>query len=285
MFRNIKQVVETVTDVRHIASFRKVPTAATVQSQWIDYSMQPGNPSAQYYAAAPLRATTLTRSANGGINHGPNVSPSTKYLWNILAMSTGASPAYPIALVLLDYLLFYPFCDDSTTDVQTMDNTNALSRYTDGKGVQIMAVSQAARTGGQTFRVTYTNQDGVPGRVTPTVFQPNFAATGSVIGTVANSASASTPFLPLQEGDTGVRSIQSVQMISGVDIGLFCLVLVKPIESINIVGVDAPTEKTFFTDASNLPIIQDNAYLNFVGMPQSTLVGTNLQGLIECTWR
>jgi len=67
--------------------------------------------------------------------------------------------------VLLDYLLYYPSIDDGTLDEQVMDNTVTLPRYTDGKGVQMMAITTGVRTGGQTFQVKYTNSDGVAGRL------------------------------------------------------------------------------------------------------------------------
>lgn len=74
--------------------------------------------------------------------------------------------------ILCDYLLYYPFVDMSIAggEFQPMVNdTASLTRYTDGEGVQIMAVEVASQIGSSQFYVTYTNQDGVAGRVTPTI--------------------------------------------------------------------------------------------------------------------
>ena len=148
-------------------SFRKVPAVVTGQGTWYDYSMAPGNPSPQYYAATPLTAQTLSRSADGGLQHGGNVSPATKYLRRI-SMSCVTAGGAVQRMYLLDYLLFYPFVDMGTPDAQAMVNTQVLTRYTDGEGVQMMAVLVAPHgLVGDSFFVTYTNQDGTAGRVTP----------------------------------------------------------------------------------------------------------------------
>lgn len=62
-------------------------------------------------------------------------------------MMATAATALPMTLTLMDYLMYYPLIDEGTTDEQFMINTTPLTRYTDGAGVQIMAVSVAGRTG------------------------------------------------------------------------------------------------------------------------------------------
>jgi hypothetical protein len=185
---------------------------------------------------------------------------------------------------LCDYLLYYPFCDDGTTDAQVMDNTITLPRYTDGDGVQIMAISVAARVGGQTFQVTYTNQDGVAGRVTGVHTQNAVAAVGTVVTAATATAGAVGPFLQLQQGDTGVRSIESVQMISGVDVGLFTLVLVKPLFTTQLIEQAAPVEKQFVVQDVGLAAIQDNAYLNWLCCPNGSLSGVRITGVLTTSW-
>lgn len=53
----------------------------------------------------------------------------------------------PMSFILCDYLLYYPFVDTGTNDEQFMTNSVTLPRYTDGKGVQMMAVSVASNSG------------------------------------------------------------------------------------------------------------------------------------------
>jgi hypothetical protein len=188
-------------------------------------------------------------------------------------------------MMMLDYLLFYPFIDEGTQDAQTMDNTVTLPRHVTGAGVQIMAVSLAGRTGGQTFQVTYTNQAGVSGHLSQVVLQNTVSVNGSIV-TQRNGGNTATrgPFIPLQTGDTGVRSIESVQMISGVDVGLFALVLVKPVAQASLRGVDAPVEVDYLVDFSQAPEIANDAYLNVICCPSGSLAATTLYGDITTVW-
>lgn len=283
-FANVKALAEAELDGKSTyATWRKSPSQVSSAGVWFDLSMSPGNPVPQYYAASPGAAKALAQSTDGGIFHGGAVAPATKHLKRFTALTLTAT-ALPMPLMLCDYLVFYPFIDEGTTDEQLLDNTVTLPRHTDGVGVQIMAVSVAGRTGGQTFRVTYTNQDGVAGQVSQTVKQTTAAANGNVVTTDRAVVQCAGPFIPLAVGDTGVRSIESVQMISGPDVGLFALVLVKPIAQAMIRGIDAPVEVNYFTDFAQLPVIADDAYLNLIACPMGTLAATAIHGDITTVW-
>ena len=266
--------------------YRKAPAVVTVAGAWFDYSMAPGNPAPQYYAAAPLVAQTLSRSADGGIQHGGNVAPSTKYLRKVTAMAVTAA-GVPQRLYLLDYLMFYPFVDMGTADEQPMDNTQTLTRYTGGAGVRIMAVLVAPHgLVGDTFFVTYTNQDGTAGRVTPLHTMTTAASVnGTILTTQTAGAGRIGPFMALQGNDTGVRSIESVQCTAGTDVGLFTLVLVKPLAELTVREITAPAEVDFFLDAGcKCPAIADDAYLNFITCPNGSLTGIPLNGDALFVW-
>lgn len=86
-----------------------------------------------------------------------------------------------------------------TTEQTTNLPTAALPRYTDGIGV-MLALDVYTATGGTATTVTarYTNQDGTAGRVTQVVVWPASAPVGRRF------------ILPLQDGDTGVRSVEGV---------------------------------------------------------------------------
>jgi len=282
--RRVADIAESDIEGRStIYTWRKSPSQVTTAGIWFDLSMSPGNPVPQYYANTPLAAVVLRQSVDGGMAHGGNVSPSQKILREVMAMTTTAT-GLPMPMILMDYLLFYPFIDEGTIDEQPLTNTASLTRYTDGDGVQIMAVSVAGRTGGQTFSVKYCNQDGVEDRVTSTVLQNTAAANGSIVTTATASNGAAGPFIPLQAGDTGVRYIQSVTM-NGPDVGLFTLVLVKPLLQMQIRGIDAPVEvDPFLMKGTSLPVIQDDAYLNFIALPQGSLAATAIHGTIKTVW-
>lgn len=281
-FRNIATMIDAVetSGNSRIFSWRKVPTQTTAQGIWFDLSMSPGNPVPNYYAAAPLVSKKLAQSTDGGIFHGSNVSPSTKHLAKLMAM-TVTTTAVPLPMILCDYLLYYPFIDMSVFgEDQTMTQGDALSRYTTGSGVQMMAVEVASQIGGSRFYVTYTNQDGVSGRVTPTVTCNTQVSTGTIITTAPATAGTAGPFLPLQQGDSGVRSVQSVQFVTG-DVGLITIVLVKPLASLALYDITAPVERDFMVDGASLPQIQDDAYLNFICLPSGTLASAQFLGTAE----
>jgi len=281
---NVREILTAYDAGKYlIRSWRKVPSQATASGIWFDLSMSPGNPAPQYYAAAPLAATVLARSSDGGLDHGPNVSTgtTTKYLRKFMAM-TQTTTAVPLPIYLLDYLLYYSFV---TMDVGTQDmiNTNALTRYTDGAGVQVMAIEVAAQVGGSQFRFTYTNSAGVAGRVSQTVTCNTQVVNGTVITSAPTTLGTAGPFIPLQAGDSGVRSIQQVEFLTG-DVGLIALVLVKPLASASIFDITAPVEVDYLIDQNQMPIIRDDAYLNMIVHPSGTLASAPIQGLIETMW-
>jgi len=283
-FANVGEFCDAVNNGQGtVTAFRKSPSQITLAGKWFDLSMSPGNPSPQYYASAPLAAVQMKYSDQGGLYHGGNVSPANKYVKSLGVLSSFSTPM-PIPLILCDYLLYYPFIDDGTLDEQVLDNSVTLPRYTDGAGVQIMGVSVAARTGGQSFSVKYTNQDGVSGRVTLDHNQTNATAVATLVNQSATASSRpQSPFLTLQEGDTGVRSIESVTM-NGVDVGLFTMVLVKPLLSLQVYNITAFCEKASITDYTGMPKIEDDAFLNLLAYPNGTMAATSLHGILETVW-
>ena len=267
------------------ASFRKQATQTTGAGVWFDLSMSPGNPAPNYYIGSPNVFVPMKQSTDGGLRHGGNVNAlgRKKFLRKLMALTT---ETLPVSCRLLDYLGFYGFVDESVLDEQVMDNTQGLPRYADGRGVQLMPVVVAGHTGGQPFTVNYTNQDGVSGRITGTVTM----GTQIVNGTILHSQGSGTayvnngPFLPLQKGDTGVRSVESVTIGGIGDVGLFALVMVKPLATFSLFGIDAATEVDYLTDMASLPEILDDAYLNLIALPNTTLAGDPIHGIIETTW-
>lgn len=282
-FLNARDVADAQDAGRYTySSFRKMPTQTTGAGIWFDLSMSPGNPAPNYFIGSPNVFVPLAQSTDGGLRHGGNVG-TKKHLRKLMALSTVTTP---ISGRLLDYLGFYGFVDESVTDEQFMDNTVGLTRYANGKGVMLMPVVVAGHTGGQPFTVKYVNQDGVPDRITQTAVM----GTQVTNGTILHSQQAGTayvnngPFLTLQAGDTGVRSVQSVTIGGVGDVGLFALVLVKPLATFSLFGNDSATEVDYLVDTPTIPEIQNDAYLNLIVMPNGQIAGSTLLGTIETTW-
>lgn len=262
--------------------WRKVPAQTTASGIWFDLSMSTGNPLPNYYIGPIGVSTALARSTDGGIDHGPNVSPLRKVVNRFLVMNQTAT-AVPLPWVMCDYLMFYPFISQDAGDF-ALTNSITLPRYPTGAGVQIMPVVTNAQAGGAQFFVTYTNQAGVSGRTSKTVTCNTQGAPGTILTTAPATAGASGPFIPLQAGDSGVRSIENVTFLSS-DVGLFALVLVRPLLTGHLFDITGPTEIVTVVDRAHPPIpIVDDAFLGLICCPSGTLSGAPFNGEIETVW-
>jgi hypothetical protein len=280
---SVKDIVnsELIGKVRQY-TWRKNPSQTTTAGLWFDISMSSGNPVPKYwFDAAPLTAKAAYQSTDGGLFHGANVSTDSKYLRMFTAM-TATATALPLTIIVCDYCLYYPSIDEGTTDIQTLDNTVTLPRYTDGIGLQILPITVGTRTATAQFNVTYTNSEGIAGRTSQTVTL-NTASVGTVATAATATQDSGNPFIGLQIGDSGVRSIEAVNML-GLSDGLFSLILVKPLAYTMIRGIDAPVEKDFLVSQEQLPVIYDNAFVSFLCLPQGTLAGTGLIGDLKVVW-
>jgi len=284
-FQRFKDVNDSITTdgKSWVSSFRKVVSNATVAGTWCDLSYSPGNPAANFYATEPLVAATLP--SNKGIWHGGPVSTDKKYIKKLLAYSS--STAFQSSTLLLcDYILYYPFIDGDATGDQALDNTPVLSRTNTGAGVRAILVSQGSYSGNAQFSITYTNQNGTAGRVSPTV-TTNTAALAATIVHSGTHVGGSGPFIPLQAGDLGIRSVESINFVAS-NGGILALVLVKPICEIGLTEVTAtfstPSQYDNFYDFVSGVTIDDSAYLNFICLPTSSLSAAVVSGLVSTTW-
>lgn len=295
-FRSIAELVAADYAGRcHIAQFRKaVASAATPTSGWVDYSYFAGLPTANFYASSPLVAAVLETSK--GI-YVPQVSPFMQFIKSMTVMSGAASATSTTnqrqRLMLCDYLMYYPFVDtDAVGEEQLFENPITLPRYGSGK---VIAVAQSAASTVGTFTFTYTNQDGVPGRVSQAAFTQAVAGGGQVVSSARNAAGFH-PFLALQVGDTGVRSIESVTF-SAAGGGLMALVIVKPLLDHVVTQECRRTTATVFDSfgaadeflaiihGQKMPEVKDGAVLNIMAQGfAGSLASSLLVGLLETVW-
>lgn len=278
-----------------VTQFRKlVASATTVTNAWIDYTYSGGSPSANFYASTPLEAAEVETAR--GI-YVPTVAPARQFLKNLMVMSAASSATSTTngrqALILADYLLYYPFIDtDAIGEQQDLTNANPIPRYAGG---QVVAVGQSASSAIGQFTFTYTNQDGTPGRVSQNNYTFIVAGGGHVVGAGGVGASYS-PFLRLQAGDTGVRSIESVTM-SAAGGGLMALVIVQPLftgfvtqecrrtTSGNLESYGAATEFSTLIHHAQPPEIVDGAVLGILAAGfAGSLASSTLVGTLETIW-
>lgn len=279
-----------------VTGFRKqVASATTPTSGFIDYLYYPGTPTANFYASAPLVSAVV--EANKGI-YVPSVAPATQHLKGLTVMTSAASATSTTnqrqRLIVADYLMYYPFIDtDAVGEEQLMENTITLPRYTSGK---VVAVSQsAAGTVGQ-FTMTYTNQDGVAGRVCQNTFTLSSLTGGGQIAATRASGNGFHPFIELQGGDREVASIQSVTFTQPGG-GLMALVIVKPLfthiatqecrrtTTGNLESYGAANRFDAVIHQAGAPQIKDGAVLGILGQGYAgSLASSTLVGLLETHW-
>jgi len=282
----VSNIRDAVTAIDELGQFsmgnfaRKLSGSPTWSSGiWADTTMWGGQPAASYYASAPLAFAPMSKSTHGGWDHGPSMAPKTKYLSrlaNLLVWFTHSG-------IIVDVLGYYPFVDEATVNEwQDLDNTTPrTTRHGSGVGVKAHLVSVApasllAGSIGTRVTIRYTNSDGVPGRLSkPALLQYSVNANSAIMtaGTTHASGVFTTigPFLPLQQGDVGIQSIEGVLVEGPGDTGLFTIVLTRPIVNMHpsnglIQGDLSPirsyTEHNFPRTLPKFPIIPDDAFMS-----------------------
>jgi len=281
------EIIEAYEEGRSLTrSFNKNVTVSTTVGVAQDLSGVSGNPIAQYFLGASGESTEMSYLLNDkGIDCGGSMDGYTKYIHKILVQTVTTNQA-PCTLMLMDYLMFYPFIG-MDTGVQSLTQAATLPRYSANEGIQMMLIEQNPYIGNITCQVGYTNQDGVSGRLTP-VFSLNTAV---VAGTVATSAptkaGATGLFLPLQSGDYGVQQADTIEFFTG-DVGTVCILLCRPIATVALYETTAPCEWDLWNHLGYLPEIKDDAYLNFIMQPAAAVTGavTNtIFGNITTIWK
>ncbi len=263
MFRSIADAGAALefTGAFHHSQYIRPSVPAIIQ-RWQDFSMGAGIPAYNAYVGIPLEFTPLLGSRNRSIYAGePTVTGEDKKLFqiqfNVLSATT------PASFILCDYLGFYPLIDYGSSDLQEMDNTLPLSRYSNGVGVQMMLVNSVATTINSAITITYIDSNDVTRTVT---VNTNTAQTGLIQGVFgALGGQGIPPFLPLQSNCPGVKKVISVQS-DGAGDGLGNLVLVKPLTGVSVPESNIICEVNFINDKMIFPKIENQAFLNFIGI-------------------
>jgi hypothetical protein len=149
--------------------------------------------------------------------------------------------------------------------LQTLNLPTApLPRYTDGKGVMAgLTINTAVGTTLTSVSAEYTNELGVSARNTP--------LTG--IGSTGFNNLRRFIFLPLQEGDFGVRSIESIRTTASTGTqGNIGVVLFKPLYVICVEAGSGVVSGGFITGftSGGIPKIENDACLFLINISMFT---------------
>ena len=224
--------------------------AGTFQSLWTDG----GLPTAGV-APATTTVSIPTSATVGALTYVNPTGGALTYIskWSNTQQNVGV-------LILYDRLAHSALLNGTLATAQTVGGT-AITRYTTGDDIELFLECYTA-TGATQVNVTcsYTNQSGTAGRT-----------------------SVSTPFLaspvagqmlpiPLQSGDTGVRSVESVTLSASTGTaGSFGVTLMKRLGESPVATASCGIVLDPF--ALGLPQIQDNACLSFMMLCSITSTG------------
>ena len=275
--KNYADVIKAYEEGRYWQyEVRKVSGSIAPYRQF-DLSYSGGLPLPNYYATSPLEMAVL--NGDRGIYKG---SPNTgqKYIHKISLAQFNANLA-TANCTLYDYVAYVPFVDLDSTDEQEVLAID-LPRYTDGKGLRVLAVSQGAGVGNTNLTMTYINQDGVEKSATTTLDAVQGA--GSVITSGQTGATGST-YMRFAQGDYGIRKITKVKCDTSV--GAICaLVIVKPLCHLGFLDFGVANEVDYLIDRGGLIPIHNDAYLNFCIFNNSSasLQIPMVNGYVQTIW-
>lgn len=199
----------------------------TIANTWSTIFSQSGLPQAGTYTAIPGGAapdrtnagalTLLLANPGGGLD---------RYL-----LTLGFTSAQIMNMLMLVDLLVAAGNISLTTGAAQTINTTALTRYTSGAGVMMTYEVTTTPGPAATLSASYTNQAGTAGQITPSFQTVASATTGRLMPVTIG------PFTPLQSGDSGVRSVETITVSVTSAAGVLALNLFMPL--MFVAGVSA----------------------------------------------
>ena len=273
------------------SDWQKSTFATTAHTAGLWYSLQRGggNPPADAILGTgtnlAFQALTDATTNATGIQHGGDVG-GFKVLLNAAAQTAAATTA-PCVLMLVDLLGFYPVTSVTTTGAQTLNNTVTLPRYTDGAGVQaFITPSTVMGAATPSISIGYTNSASTVGRATPATLPiGNTAAAVTSVVYSGTGAGKFGPFMPLQAGDAGIKSVQSINLSASYVSGVLNLVLCKPLLTLPITTLGVTAERDLVNQFASMPKVYDGACLAWLMLAgAATPVASPISGHLEFGW-
>lgn len=236
-----------------------------------------------------VTAQTVTGTAYpNGLYHGGNVSTDVKNLLNASVFSSAVTTA-PAVYMLIDVLATYAISSVTTTGAQNFTGQAAWPRYADGKGVQAFIVPNIVMGAGTpTFTLGYTNTASTAGRLTPAAPVLPTSVAAAIAGAIPYSGTGAGkvgPFMPLQGGDAGILSVQSINLSATHTSGCLNLVIAKPILTLPVTTVGVAAERDLVNMLPSMPRIYDGANLQWLMYAgAATPVNSAIYGSLDFAW-
>lgn len=233
--------------------------AAAIVGQITSLWQYNGQPSDGPVPTSNAGGENPTNTSTGSMRQTNPTGSAQKWLLGINSGCVGAG-----TLFLHDRLWQQSGFSGTVTGNQTI--TSSLSRYTSGSGNQIwIEIYTQIGVTGTVISASYTNQDGTAGKITP----------AKVIGATNNREAQRLIQLPLASGDTGVRSVDVINMaVSTGTAGGYSLLIIHPITTVPIGLAGVGSVRDLISGLPGVMEILPNAclmlswYANTVAVPQ-----------------
>lgn len=224
-----------------------------------DWSLTPG-------FTNPTTSVALTRAAAGALGQ-PDAASGVQRILELRDFGLGGTSVG--CGIITDRLVQHGGLSAIVTGAQTTNlPTAALPRYTSGVGVMIgLEIYTIIGATGTTVTVSYTNQAGTAGRT----------SVAAVLGGTNFREASRVIQLPLQQGDTGCRSVESVTLAASTGTaGNFGVTLFRPLLMFPTGNLfaDARRYGGVLHAGGYMPVVEPGACLQVMGMTSTLSFGT-----------
>jgi hypothetical protein len=226
------------------------PIAGRAASMWT-YDGYPAG------GAVPGAVAIPDRTTQGALTFTPPGGGREKFM-----ISIGAVPSVAGVYLLYDRLMHIGGLSGTSVSAQIVQNTPAspaITRNTGGVGnIAWYEIYTTIGTTGRTLTVNYVDQDGNAASSTVNIGATNFREVTRV------------QRVPLASGDTGIRSITSVQLDASTGTaGSFGMTLAQPLAWIPVGVAGAGGWRDYTTGLPGIPVINSDACLGLIYIPVS----------------
>lgn len=224
----------------------------------------------------PLRFTTTTTLPAG-------LSLNTTYYWHRLTATTGNIST---SMANIDSAT-YVAASDIGTGVHTLTLYTGDRSPTHGSGIQAyLTPSVVLGANAPNCRITYTDQSGNAGNLTPSTLP--ISLTAAPIGLIEYSGTGTGkygPFMPLAAADGGIRTVEQFNYSASHTSGTTNLVLCRPLLTLPMTTIGVASERDLMNQIPSLPRVFDGACLTWLMYAgAATPVSSAFYGHLDFGW-
>lgn len=251
-----------------------VGSQTTVATQWFSVIRSGTKFPAGTFAPSNIPGGTATnRATTGALSAGLSNPAGTDLKYLITIGFTSSSTIN--MMMLVDILVAAANVNANVNTSQTINST-ALTRYTGtgaaGNLVTLEVTTALGATASNLTLTSYTNSDGTTARNSGAQAMTTSAIAGR-LQTVGLG-----PFMALQAGDIGVRSVETLQFSAAMGAGVLNLYLYRPLHFLPGVGANTYVERDSTAQIDGLTELVDGSdsqigCLSFFLLPNSTSSG------------